>query len=141
MMKPNLFKFILVTSLVALSVVFYFVQCLIFHNLHDMLSYLLQNVAFLPLQVLLVTLILERVLRSMEKQERINKQNMVIGTFFSQFGVPLLARFSNWDTSIESARAELLSERTGRMRNSSPFPPGSPAIEAGFRPPQSTFTG
>jgi hypothetical protein len=107
-MKPNLLKFILVTSLVALSVIFYFVQCLIFHNLHDMLSYLLQNVAFLPLQVLLVTLILERVLHSMEKQERINKQNMVIGTFFSQFGVALLARFSNWDTSIESARAELI---------------------------------
>jgi hypothetical protein len=111
-MKPNLFKFILVASLVALSSVLYFVQFLAFHNSRDTVYYLLQNIAFLPLQVLLVTLILERVLRSMEKQERIHKQNMVIGTFFSQFGIVLLKRFSCWDPSIESSRAELIVGKT-----------------------------
>jgi hypothetical protein len=111
-MKPDLFKFVLITSLIALSGVLYLVQYLVFHNSHDTIYYLLQDIAFLPLQVLLVTLILERVLRSMEKQERIKKQNMVIGTFFSQFGVALLKRFSAWDPSIEAARAELIVGKT-----------------------------
>ncbi len=111
-MKTNLLKFIFITSLVALSSILYLVQYLAFHDSRDTVYYLLQDIAFLPLQVLLVTLILERVLRSMEKQERLNKQNMVIGTFFSQFGVALLKRFSNWDTSIESARNELIVGKT-----------------------------
>jgi hypothetical protein len=107
-MRPKLFKFILIAGLIALSGVLYLVQYLAFHDSRDTVYYLLQDIAFLPLQVLLVTLIMERVLRSMEKQERLNKQNMVIGTFFSHFGVALLRQFSSRDPAIEPARAELV---------------------------------
>ncbi len=111
-MNSNLLRFIFIAGLIALSGILYLVQYLVFHDTRDMGFYLLQDIAFLPLQVLLVTLILERVLRSVEKQERIHKQNMVIGTFFSQFGVALLKRFSAWDPFIGSMRAELVVGKT-----------------------------
>jgi hypothetical protein len=107
-MNSNLLRFIFIAGLIVLSGILYLVQYLVFHDTRDMAFYFLQDIAFLPLQVLLVTLILERVLRSVEKQERIEKQNMVIGTFFSQFGVALLKRLSTRDPSMESIRAELV---------------------------------
>lgn len=119
-MKPNTLRLSLVTGLVGLSLVLFLIQNLVFHDTRNTVFYLLQDVAFLPLQVMLVTLILERVLSSMERQERIKKQNMVIGTFFSQCGVALLKRFAAWDPSIESVRAELLVDKTwddGRFRS------------------------
>jgi hypothetical protein len=111
-MKQNHFRFVLVTSLVASSAALFFVQYVVYRDLRDTFFYMLQDIAFLPLQVLIVTLVLERILRSREKQERLNKQNMVIGTFFSQAGVALLKQFATWDPGIEIVRENLLIKKT-----------------------------
>src|SRR5450759_1537179 len=111
-MKPNHFKSILITSLIVSSVALFFLQYVAFHDLRSTFFYMLQDIAFLPVQVLLVTLVLERFLRSNEKQERLNKQNMVIGAFFSQIGVALLKFFSSWDPLIETARDNLIIKKT-----------------------------
>ena len=105
-MKRNHFKSILITSLIALSVALFFLQYVAFHDLRNTFFYMLQDIAFLPVQVLLVTLVLESFLRSNEKQERLNKQNMVIGAFFSQIGVALLKLFPSRDPLIETDRAD-----------------------------------
>jgi hypothetical protein len=54
------------------------------------LQYGLDNLAFLPLEVLFVTLLLDRVFAEREKRTRRDKMNMVIGTFFSAVGQRLL---------------------------------------------------
>lgn len=54
------------------------------------LQYALDNLAFLPLEVLFVTLILSRVFAEREKRTRRDKMNMVIGTFFSAVGQRLM---------------------------------------------------
>jgi hypothetical protein len=51
---------------------------------------LLGNLAFLPIYVLFVTLMIERLLREREKEALRQKMNMVIGVFFSEVGTPLL---------------------------------------------------
>src|ERR1700686_513745 len=48
------------------------------------------NLAFLPLYVLFVTLIIERVLKERERQALRQKLNMVIGVFFSEVGTAML---------------------------------------------------
>jgi hypothetical protein len=48
------------------------------------------NLAFLPLYVLFVTLIIERVLKERERQAMRQKLNMVIGVFFSEVGTAML---------------------------------------------------
>lgn len=50
----------------------------------------LGNLAFLPMYVLFVTLILEKVLKERERHAIRQKLNMVIGVFFSEVGTALL---------------------------------------------------
>ena len=68
------------------------------------LSGLLGGLAFLPLQVLLVTLVIDRLLARREKAAMLRKMNMVIGAFFSEAGTALLASFHAFDEDGESLR-------------------------------------
>lgn len=77
--------------LVAAAALLHFVHYLIFHDAHHIFLYLLGDIAFLPLQVLFLTIIVDRVLASREAATRRHKMNMVIGVFFSDLGRTLLA--------------------------------------------------
>jgi len=97
--------------LIALSVLLYFLQVSIFHSPRDTFFYLVQDLAFVPIQVLLVTVIVDQVLRIREKLSMLNKLNMVIGTFFSEVGSRLLRSFLGFDHHGDSIRSELLVTR------------------------------
>ena len=77
-------------SLVALSVFFYFVHYAIFQDAHHIFLYLIGDIAFVPIEVLFVTLIVHRLLNEREKRSMLKKLNMVIGTFFCEVGIKLL---------------------------------------------------
>lgn len=62
----------------------------IFHNAKDLLFYLSLDIVFVPVQVLLVTLIIERLLTERERSVMMKKLNMVIGAFFSEVGSRLM---------------------------------------------------
>jgi hypothetical protein len=94
--------------LVAVSVILYDVQITIFHSTRDTFFYLFQDLAFIPIQVLLVTLILNQLLNVREKLSMLNKLNMVIGTFFSEVGTTLLKAFAAFDQNTGNIRGELL---------------------------------
>jgi hypothetical protein len=95
-------------SLVILSLIFYFIQIAIFRRTDDTLFYMLQDLAFVPLQVLLVTLIISGLLKMREKRLRLEKLNMVIGTFFSEVGTRLIAYFSDFDPKLDNIRKNLI---------------------------------
>jgi hypothetical protein len=90
MLKRNSFIIKLVILFISISTLFYFVHFLIFRDVRHIFLYLIGDLAFLPLEVLLVTLILERVLSRREQNAKMQKLNMVIGAFFSEIGNPLL---------------------------------------------------
>jgi hypothetical protein len=86
------FSFIIYLALgfLALSGVLYYVHYLIFRDVHHIFIYMIGDLAFLPLEVLLVVLIIERVLARREKQDKLEKLNMVMGAFFTEVGNHLL---------------------------------------------------
>jgi hypothetical protein len=94
--------------LIGLSAALFLLQIRIFHAERDTFFYLLQDLAFVPIQVLLVTLIVDQVLQVREKTAMLNKLNMVIGTFFSDVGTRLLKSFSAFDHEVDRIRPELL---------------------------------
>ncbi len=94
-------------SLVALSVVAYALHFAFFRDAHHIFIYLLGDVAFVPIEVLLVTLILHELLSRREKKGRLNKLNMVIGAFFSEVGTDLLSMLSAFDERFERVCGEL----------------------------------
>jgi hypothetical protein len=83
---------ILAAILILLSAMLYFVHYLIFHDVNHIFIFLLGDLAFLPLEVFLVVIVIERVLASREKQAIMQKLNMVVGAFFSEVGNELLRR-------------------------------------------------
>jgi len=77
-------------GLVALSVFFYGLHFLFFHDMHHILIYLVGDIAFLPAEVLLVTLVIHELLALREKRARRHKFNIVVGIFFSEVGTSLM---------------------------------------------------
>jgi hypothetical protein len=96
-MKFERWKLMLAVVLVAVSALVYYVQFLIFGRTEEALFLLMQDLAFLPVEVLLVTLILDQLFKRREKLALQHKMNMVIGAFFSEVGAPLLKSFNSFD--------------------------------------------
>jgi hypothetical protein len=92
-MKRNGWLIVLGASLVLLSFAMYFIHYLIFRDAHHIYIYLVGDLAFLPIEVLLVTVIVDSMLGMREKHATMEKMNMVIGAFFSEMGLDLLEQF------------------------------------------------
>ncbi|MEI7473519.1 MAG: hypothetical protein WCK67_01965 [bacterium] len=104
----KLLKYILMGFLlVFISTGIYVLQIFIFNKPQDTFFYLFQDLAFLPLQILIVTLIITKIIAVREKNALQNKMYMVIGAFFTQLGVELLKILSNSDINLDKIR-ELL---------------------------------
>lgn len=91
MKRGDRWLWVLAGGLLVASVALYIIQILIFERARDTFFYIFQDLAFLPLTVLLVGLVIERMISMREKRELVHKLNMVVGTFFSELGTPLLA--------------------------------------------------
>jgi hypothetical protein len=98
---------LLAAALIGCSAVIYAVQVALFGRLADTWFYLLQDLAFLPLTILIVTVIVSSVLAAREKQAQQHKMNMVIGAFFSDVGQPLLKLMCGLVLNAEKVRGRL----------------------------------
>ena len=94
--------------LIALSALVYFIHYLIFRDIHHIFLYLIGDIGFVFLEVLLVTLILHQLLVHREKKAMLNKLNMVIGMFFSEVGGELLKIFISFDTKPSEITQNLI---------------------------------
>jgi hypothetical protein len=95
----------LAIAFVALSAILYFIHYLIFRDIHHIFIYLVGDLAFLPLEVLLVVVIIERLLARRETQAKLEKLNMVVGAFFSELGNHLLQDLlKHFDNRLEISR-------------------------------------
>jgi hypothetical protein len=107
-MKRFKWQIIFGISLIALSAIIYLSQILIFERPQDTFFYILQDLAFVPISVLIVTLILDQLLRMREKRAMLKKMNMVIGAFFSEVGTGLLKFFLDFDVHYDETRENLI---------------------------------
>ncbi|MCX5693982.1 MAG: hypothetical protein NT014_02430 [Candidatus Omnitrophica bacterium] len=76
--------------LIIFSATVYYIHYLIFRDARHIFIYLIGDIAFVFLEVLLVTLVVHNLLAHREKQVLFKKMNMVIGAFFSEVGKGLI---------------------------------------------------
>ena len=93
--------------LILISAFLYFVHYAIFRNAYHIFLYLIGDIAFVPIEVLIVTLIINRLLSEREKRARMKKLNMVIGTFFSEVGIVLVKSLSDFDLTFDEIKKDL----------------------------------
>ncbi len=107
-MKRLSWQVILGVSLIVLSALVYLFHYIIFRDPHHIFIYLVGDIAFVFIEVLLVTLIIHRLLSEREKRTKLEKLNMVIGAFFSEVGTQLLTYFSDFDPKLDEIRKDLI---------------------------------
>jgi len=82
--------------LLLISLLFYAIDFIVFGHAPDIAAGFLGNFAFLPIYVLFVTLVIERVIRERERLAIRQKLNMVIGLFFNEVGTELLRNLTGF---------------------------------------------
>lgn len=93
---------------ISLSLITYVIHFLIFRDMHHIFLYLVGDIAFVFFQVFMVTLVIDRLLKEKERQDKLKKLNMVIGAFFSEVGTALLRQLSGCDIESKKIAQELL---------------------------------
>ena len=106
-MKENRWAVNFGLILLSISVVLFYAHYLIFNDLHHILVFGAHDIAFLPLEVLLVTLIIHQLLENRERKSRLNKLNMVVGSFYSEMGKKLLTYLSDHDPNLDKVQKQL----------------------------------
>ncbi|MBF0477985.1 MAG: hypothetical protein HQL26_00740 [Candidatus Omnitrophica bacterium] len=92
---------------IGLAIFFYIINFMIFHDSRDIFFYLTNDIAFLFLQVWLVTIVIQSILTERDKKDKMRKLNMVIGTFFSEVGRELLKTLATADATSETIAKHL----------------------------------
>jgi hypothetical protein len=115
-------------ALVSVSAFVYYVHYRVFHDAHHIFLYLVGDLAFVFIEVLLVTIILHELLGMREKQQLLQKLNMVVGAFFSEVGLELLRAISAGDSRREEAGRMLKVAGSWRAKD---FQAASRALAAG----------
>ena len=101
-------ELLLGTVFLGLSTVAYLVHYLLFRDAHHIFVYLVGDVAFVFIEVYLVTVIIHRLLDDREKRQRLRKLNMVIGAFFNEVGTHLLGAMAACDPSRDILASRLI---------------------------------
>lgn len=94
--------------LICLSIIFYSCQFLLFGEGRQIVFYIFQDIAFLPISVFLVVLIVGRLLANREKRMILEKLNMAINTFFSEAGSEMLKFCITFDQNVGKVGKNLI---------------------------------
>ena len=106
--KLILNKKLMVCSLFLISIILYSLDYVLLGSAKELAVWFLGNLAFLPIYVIIVTLMIEQVVKERERQVVMRKLNMVIGVFFSEVGNRLLKELSVYVVSSDDLKRHLL---------------------------------
>ncbi len=109
-MKPYNWQITLGIILLIFSAIVYLLHYIIFRDPYHIFIYLIGDIAFVFIEVLLVTLVIHSLLTMKEKKKRLEKLNMLIGTFFSEVGTKLLVYFSDSNPNLKKIKKDLIIE-------------------------------
>lgn len=102
--KGNLILGIL---LVSVSISIYLTQIFLFNDTKTTIFYFFQDMAFVPLQVLLVTLILDGILSKREKKLKVKRVNLLVNAFYVELGIELIKNLSVFILNFEDLKSEI----------------------------------
>jgi hypothetical protein len=94
--------------LLSFSLFFYTVNYLTFHDTTFIEKYILAQLGFLPISVLLVSIVLNSLMSRRVQKERREKLNIVVGSFFAEFGKDLLRYITKYDPGASELAKEVM---------------------------------
>ncbi|MFX4262089.1 hypothetical protein ACOBQJ_07800 [Pelotomaculum propionicicum] len=94
-------------SLITLSGFLYLLYYVIYTDVHSIMTWFLLSAAFLPINILIVTFIIEGIISARDKRLMLKKLNMVIGVFYSEVGTVLLKLLTPYNTNSLQSGGDL----------------------------------
>ena len=107
------FSIILILS----SVLIYCFHYFVFKDIHHIFVYLVGELAFIPIEVLLVSLVIDRVIKERERQGLIEKLNLIIGVYFNEVGTSILKYCTTIDSQVDDIANFLIVEPSWEERD------------------------
>lgn len=102
-MKKTNYYVLVSIILIAISCIMFFIHYMVFGQAINTAYYSLMNLCFIPINSLVVTIILERIIDHKAKEERVNKLNMLVGIFFTEVGCKLMHLIINADKEAKNS--------------------------------------
>jgi hypothetical protein len=97
----------LAIMLLVSSLVIFLMQFLVFNNLEEEMFLIFEEFGLLPIEILLVTLIIDSLLNRQERRQKLEKMSVVTDAFFSEAGSDLLRLFLKFDRNATTIRQKL----------------------------------
>ncbi|KAF0091961.1 MAG: hypothetical protein FD141_145 [Fusobacteria bacterium] len=93
--------------MITIAISIYVLQIVLFKDPHESMFLLFQDLAFLPISVILISYILEKYLKNKEKEENFKKLQIVVSAFYSEVGSSLIRKISHFDSNLESFKEKM----------------------------------
>lgn len=90
---------ILILSIISVSI--YGFQIVFFQNQEDTFFYFFQDLAFIPIQVLVVTLLLNKLIKIIGNYQNRKKTNVIISAYFSELGTSMVHELSKFNENLD----------------------------------------
>lgn len=102
--------------LILLSFIMFFIHYLVFGQLENTIYYSFMSLCFIPVNILVVTLVFEKLVERRTKLERLSKLNMLVGLFFSDIGFTLLEIIVAGDANIQYLNLDFTDLKTSNNK-------------------------
>ena len=89
-------------TLIGVSLIMYVIHYIIFADVHHIVLWSFTSLAFLPISVFFVSMIIGGLLTQRDRRAKLEKMNMVIGAFFTEVGNDFLQMLSGWDDDVRT---------------------------------------
>ena len=89
-------------SFIIISIIFYFLFFNFTHDPKQLIISFISSLAFLPLSVIVYTVIMNELLKLRDKQKYNQKINLLIGTFFIEVGTNMLESLIKFDLNFKT---------------------------------------
>jgi hypothetical protein len=94
-MKNNKWTMIFIISLILMSISVYVIHYFVFRDAHHIGIFLVEDIAFIPLEVIIVSLFFHKLIEEKHKKQLIEKLSILVGVFFNEVGKGMLERLNN----------------------------------------------
>jgi hypothetical protein len=95
-------------GLIVASALVYTIHYFIFRDAHHIFIYLIGDIAFVFIEVLMVTIVIHELLTMRDKKAMLEKMNMVVGTFFVEMGRTLLDHLNDFDKNFDEVKENFI---------------------------------
>ncbi|MDS0527636.1 hypothetical protein NNC19_18260 [Clostridium sp. SHJSY1] len=92
--------------LIILSLGMFFIHYEVFGQLENTIYYSVMNICFIPINILAVTVLFDKLAERRRYSERLSKLNMLVGLFFSDIGYKLLKVIVAGDEKIKKEKLD-----------------------------------